>query len=69
MGDGTYDGYWERKLKPWDMGAGVPMVLAAGGRVTDYEGADSDLRIGHIVATNGRLHAGLVGALGAVSLR
>jgi myo-inositol-1(or 4)-monophosphatase len=67
VADGTYDGYWERKLKPWDMGAGVPMVLAAGGRVTDYEGHDSDLRVGHIVATNGRLHRDLVAALGAVA--
>ncbi len=66
VADGTYDGYWERKLKPWDMGAGVPMVLAAGGRVTDYEGTDSDLRVGHIVATNGLVHDELVAALGAV---
>jgi myo-inositol-1(or 4)-monophosphatase len=66
VGDGTYDGYWERKLKPWDMGAGVPIVLAAGGRVTDYEGKDGDLRIGHIVATNRHVHDELVGALCAV---
>jgi myo-inositol-1(or 4)-monophosphatase len=68
VADGTYDGYWERKLKPWDMGAGVPIVLAAGGRVTDYEGADTDLRVGHVVASNGRLHAELVDALGAVPI-
>ena len=68
VADGTYDGYWERKLKPWDMGAGVPIVLAAGGRVTDYEGQDTDLRVGHIVATNVRLHDELVAALGTVPL-
>jgi myo-inositol-1(or 4)-monophosphatase len=67
VADGTYDGYWERKLKPWDMGAGVPIVLAAGGRVTDYEGEDTDLRVGHIVATNVRLHDELVAALRRVS--
>jgi myo-inositol-1(or 4)-monophosphatase len=69
VADGTYDGYWERKLKPWDMGAGVPIVLAAGGRVTDYEGADTDLRVGHVVATNGPLHPELVAALRRVRSR
>jgi myo-inositol-1(or 4)-monophosphatase len=63
VADGTYDGYWERKVKPWDLGAGVPILLAAGGRVTDYEGGETDLRVGHLVATNGHLHHELVAAL------
>ena len=63
VGDGTYDGYWERKLRPWDMAAGAAIVRAAGGRVTTFEGDDDGLLAGHLVATNGRIHEGLLGAL------
>jgi myo-inositol-1(or 4)-monophosphatase len=69
VADGTYDGYWEQKLRPWDMAAGAAIVLAAGGRVTDYGGQPSDVMRGHVVATNGRIHAELVAELGAVSRR
>ncbi|HTB75763.1 MAG TPA: inositol monophosphatase family protein [Polyangiaceae bacterium] len=67
VADGTYDGYWEQKLKPWDMAAGAALVLAAGGRVTDYLGGCPDVMKGHVVATNGRIHDKLVAELGAVS--
>lgn len=30
---GRLDGYWELKLKPWDIAAGVLMVREAGGQV------------------------------------
>jgi myo-inositol-1(or 4)-monophosphatase len=69
VADGTYDGYWEQKLKPWDVAAGCAIVAAAGGRVTDYQGAPPDLLRGHIVATNGRIHDVLVTELGAVAAR
>ena len=32
VADGTYDGYWEKKLAPWDCAAGAALVVAAGGR-------------------------------------
>lgn len=69
VADGTYDGYWEMKLKPWDVAAGAAVVLAAGGRVTDYGGRAADLMAGHVVATNGRIHDVLVAELGAVNSR
>jgi myo-inositol-1(or 4)-monophosphatase len=65
VADGTYDGYWEQKLKPWDVAAGMALVQAAGGRVTDYTGAAADPTKGHVVATNGRIHELLVAELGA----
>ncbi len=65
VADGTYDGYWEQKLKPWDMAAGAALVIAAGGRVTDYVGQPADVMKGHVVATNGRIHAELVAELAA----
>jgi myo-inositol-1(or 4)-monophosphatase len=66
VADGTYEGYWENKVKPWDVAAGSAIVLAAGGRVTDYAGHLADVAGGQIVATNGRIHDTLVGALGRV---
>jgi myo-inositol-1(or 4)-monophosphatase len=69
VADGTYDGYWEQKLKPWDMAAGAALVIAAGGRVTNYVGGPAEVTKGHVVATNGRIHDRLVAELGAVSRR
>lgn len=35
---GRLDGYWEYKLSPWDVAAGVLLVQEASGRVTDVTG-------------------------------
>lgn len=66
VADGTYDGYWEKKVKPWDVAAGSAIVLAAGGKITDYDGNPCDLANGQMVATNGRIHEALIGELNAV---
>jgi myo-inositol-1(or 4)-monophosphatase len=63
VADATYDGYWERKLSPWDFAAGVAIVHAAGGRVTDLAGGPLDLVRGYVLATNGILHEALVSAV------
>lgn len=63
VADGTYDGYWEQKLKPWDVCAGIALVLAAGGTVTDYAGGPPDARAARLVATNGPLHPALLAAV------
>jgi myo-inositol-1(or 4)-monophosphatase len=60
---GWMDGYWERKLKPWDMCAGAVIVEEAGGRVTDYKGAAFSPHRPEIVASNGHIHAELVAEL------
>ncbi|MFO0629270.1 MAG: inositol monophosphatase family protein [Polyangiales bacterium] len=64
--DGTFDGYWERHLKPWDMAGGAAIVRAAGGTVTDLRGGPADPRQGELLASNGRVHAELLAALRAV---
>ncbi|MGA3123374.1 MAG: inositol monophosphatase family protein [Polyangiaceae bacterium] len=66
VADGTYDGYWERKVKPWDIAAGSAIVLAAGGRVTGYDGAPTEVTAGQVVATNGQIHDRLIAELGAI---
>jgi myo-inositol-1(or 4)-monophosphatase len=67
VADGTYDGYWERKLKSWDLAGGAAIVKAAGGQLSDFEGRDDDVLSGHLVATNGKIHPALIAALAAVS--
>ena len=66
VADGTYDGYWEKKLGPWDVAGGSAIVLAAGGHLSDYAGDPVDVTKGNVVATNGRVHAELVRALAEV---
>jgi myo-inositol-1(or 4)-monophosphatase len=65
VADGTYDGYWEQKLAPWDLCAGAALVKAAGGTLTDYEGREVSLAEGRVVATNGVIHAELLGEIAA----
>lgn len=56
VADGTYDAYWERRLNAWDVAAGAAILLAAGGKLTALDGGPVDLRVGHLIASNGRIH-------------
>jgi myo-inositol-1(or 4)-monophosphatase len=60
VADGTYDGYWERRLYPWDAAAGVAILLSAGGHVTSLDGREPDYFDGSLVATNALIHSDLV---------
>lgn len=60
---GRYDAYWERHLNPWDVGAGVVLVEAAGGQISAYNGQEIDLSAGEVVASNGHLHAQMTAGL------
>lgn len=61
---GRFDGYWELRLSPWDMAAGMLLVEEAGGTVTRIDGSPDPLQPPtSIVATNGRIHGGLLEAL------
>ncbi|MEE8389493.1 MAG: inositol monophosphatase family protein [Anaerolineae bacterium] len=53
---GRFDGFWEFRLSPWDVGAGVLLVREAGGRVTDFEGGPNCVSGEFIVASNGHIH-------------
>jgi myo-inositol-1(or 4)-monophosphatase len=53
---GRFDGFWEARLHPWDIAAGVLLVEEAGGHVTGMDGRPLDLFAGHVVASNGPLH-------------
>ncbi len=47
---GRYNGFWEFKLKPWDIAAGIVLVTEAGGRVSSRDGSPVRLDGGAIVA-------------------
>lgn len=66
---GRLDGFWELKLKPWDMAAGMLLVQEAGGKVTDRNGQPTDVYTNSVVATNGHIHDSLVGLLTEVAGR
>lgn len=54
---GRLDGFWEFKLGPWDVAAGVLLVIEAGGQVTSVGGSPVELgpRVS-LVASNGSIH-------------
>ncbi len=49
---GRLDGYWEIGLSEWDIAAGVLLVKEAGGFVGDFNGGETHLETGNIVAGN-----------------
>lgn len=60
---GRIDGFWERKLSPWDIAAGALIVEEAGGKVTDLADGRLDMTTGHILATNSLIHSQIVDVL------
>ncbi len=60
---GRMDGYWEEDLSPWDMGAGILLVMEAGGKVTDPRGRPVGPAEPFVVASNGIIHPTLLAAL------
>ncbi len=55
---GRFDGYWEQKLNPWDVLAGILLVQEGGGLVTGFDGTSDAIRATKpdLVASNGLFH-------------
>ncbi len=54
---GTFDGFFELALGPWDVAAGALLVREAGGVVSDWDGDDTRwLDTGNIVAAPPQVH-------------
>ena len=60
---GWLDGYWEYRLKPWDVAAGCLIVEEAGGRVTRLDGGDYSIHDEHFCVANPKLHPKLLAAV------
>ncbi|SLN15866.1 Inositol-1-monophosphatase [Roseovarius albus] len=49
---GRYDGFWERRLKPWDLAAGIIIVREAGGFVQPMDPTGDILADGEVICAN-----------------
>ena len=67
MAAGRLDGFWELKLKAWDVAAGVLLVREAGGTGTTFDGSPYDIFNDRIVASNGLIHGEMVSMLASVA--
>lgn len=61
---GIVEAYWEYRLKPWDMAAGVLMVEEAGGTVSRMDGGKFCVFDRSVLVSNGVIHAKLLERIG-----
>jgi myo-inositol-1(or 4)-monophosphatase len=57
---GRLDGFWELKLSPWDVAAGIMIIQEAGGTVSGPTAAPYQLGENTVVASNGHIHGKLL---------
>jgi len=57
---GTFDGFFEMHLSPWDVAAGSLLVTEAGGVVSDFSGGQRWLERGNIVGAPAAVHRDLI---------
>jgi myo-inositol-1(or 4)-monophosphatase len=60
---GRFEGFWEMKLSPWDIAAGMLLVREAGGIVTDFDGAPCPVARSSVVAGSAAMHGWLLRTL------
>lgn len=60
---GRIDGYFEERLKPWDVIAGSLLVEEAGGRVSRFDGSPIGQSADEVVGSNGSLHEAMLRVL------
>jgi myo-inositol-1(or 4)-monophosphatase len=60
---GRFDGFWELRLAPWDVAAGMVLILEAGGQLTTLDGAPLELGSAGVCASNGRIHGEMLAVL------
>ena len=53
---GRFDGYWEMKLKPWDVAAGSLIVSESGGKITGFSGGPFSIYGKECLASNSLIH-------------
>ena len=57
---GRIDGFWELKLKPWDIAAAALIVAEAGGKLSDFAGGEFSMWGNETLASNGSIHHEMV---------
>jgi myo-inositol-1(or 4)-monophosphatase len=63
VASGRLDGFCGVGLKPWDVAAGSLLVLEAGGLVADFEGEQSWMTTGDVLAGSPKIFAQMVAGL------
>ena len=63
---GRIDGFWEEKLKAWDVAAGALIVQEAGGSVSMFDGGKLDIYGENVIASNGKIHNAMIDTLRGV---
>jgi len=63
VAEGSFDGFWEIKLKPWDVAAGACIAEEAGGTVTSLRGTPFDPFADTIACSNGHIHGEILDIL------
>ncbi|HXX92569.1 MAG TPA: inositol monophosphatase family protein [Planctomycetota bacterium] len=66
---GAFDGFWEMRLGPWDMAAGIVILEEAGAKVTNLQGGPVDLSQGDFLGANARLHPQMLAVLNRVRVK
>ena len=56
VANGTFDGFWEVNLHPWDMAAGMLLVKEAGGTNSDFQNNENSIFSKQLLSTNGKVH-------------
>jgi myo-inositol-1(or 4)-monophosphatase len=64
---GRFDGFWEARLKPWDVAPGILLIREAGGEVADFTGGDEMLYGGTLCAGNPNVQRQLLEVLAEVA--
>lgn len=66
VASGRLDGFWERGLAPWDMAAGLLLVVEAGGIATDPDDTEGNdpMKTGAVLAGTPKIHAALARVVG-----
>jgi len=60
---GRFDGFWELKLKPWDVAAASLIVQEAGGHLTDFKNKEFSIHSHETLGTNGLIHQQMLDVL------
>jgi myo-inositol-1(or 4)-monophosphatase len=60
---GRLDGFFEKKLKPWDMAAGALLVSEAGGIITGFSGEGDHFDTGDVIAASPKIFAQMLATL------
>ena len=63
VASGRIDGFWELKLKPWDVAAGALIVAEAGGSLSDFSGKPLSIFGSETLASNSIIHNEMIGVM------